>query len=191
MVVVPHLFEGTSSIFSVGEGYLCQLRRLPTNVPDHIPGSHIPHATSGAHIRAPEGSMPAPWPLTGPRPPSGCQHGAGRLTFMRPPPDLQPGDLALHVCEDSRRHWTVTTNFCISGTLLLVTPNHTPSPAPRVEKPEVGTRAHIKPGLNYTRPYAPYGPLTSPCQTQNGKEPESMNNKQHMSETHPTAYANQ
>ena len=69
--------------------------------------------------------------------------------------------------------------------------NHTPSPAPRVEKPEVGTRAHIKPGLNYTRPYAPYGPLTSPCQTQNGKEPESMNNKQHMSETHPTAYANQ
>ena len=100
------------------------------------------------------------------------------------------------VCEhrgamDSGRHWTVTTNFCISGSLLLVTPNHTPSPAPRVEKPEVGTRAHIKPGLNYTRPCAPYGPLTSPCQTQNGKEPESMNNKQHMSETHPTAYANQ
>ena len=59
-------------------------------------------------------------------------------------------DGPLEVCEhrgamDSGRHWTVTTNFCISGSLLLVTPNHTPSPAPRVEKPEVGTRAHIKP----------------------------------------------
>ena len=89
------------------------------------------------------------------------------------------------------RHQSVTTNFCISGSLQLVTPNRTPSPAPRVEKQEVGIRAHINPGLNYTRPYAPYGPLTSPCQTQNGKEPESMNNKQHMSESHPTAYANQ
>jgi len=119
----------------------------------------------------------------------------------------------------SKPHESATANFGISGDLLLAnakshTPfsraalvcnhkflhfrksavghtNDTPSPAPRVEKPEVGARAHIKPGLNYTPQCAPYGPLTSPCQTQNGKEPESMNNKQHMSETHPTAYANQ
>ena len=47
--------------------------------------------------------------------------------------DMQPGDLAFHMCEDSGRHWSVTTNFCISGSLLLVTPT-TPLLQPRGSK---------------------------------------------------------